>query len=209
MPHSSRFFVRAAVLGAALAVLGPLAAGCGSEVHTPSAAGAAPVPERGSSPPPGSRTPPVPPVPTPRGPRSARTACSPDGTRLEALEPDAAMGLRGMRVTLVNCGDAPFRLDGYPALRVLDGAREPFEVRVVEGTATVPDPGPKAITVRPGGSASAVVVWRNTVTHGTTVDGVFLEVGPGRGLRPAALRVPGGLDLGTTGRLEVTAWSLP
>lgn len=209
MPLSSRFAERAAVVGAVLAVLGPLAAGCGSEVHSPPAAGAAPVPERGSSPPPGSVTPPVRPAPTLRSPQTARTECRPDGFRLKALEPDAAMGLRGMRVTLENCGDAPHRLDGYPALRVLDGSRAPFEVRVVKGTKTVPDPGPKAITVRPGGTASAVVVWRNTVTHGTNVDGTFLEVGPGGGLHPAALRVPGGLDLGTTGRLEVTAWSLP
>ncbi|MEV5826772.1 DUF4232 domain-containing protein [Spirillospora sp. NPDC052242] len=208
MPLFFRFAGRVVVVGAALAVLGPLAAGCGSEVHTPPAAGAAPVPEPGASAPPGSATPPVSPMPTPRGPRTARTECAPDGVRLEALEPDAAMGLRGMRVTLVNCGDAPRRLNGYPALRVLDGAFKPFEVRVVEGTNTVPDPGPQAITVRPGASASAVVVWRNTVTHGTNVNGTFLEVGPGGGIRPASLRVPGGIDLGTTGRLEVTAWSL-
>ncbi|OLT30858.1 hypothetical protein BJF79_37995 [Actinomadura sp. CNU-125] len=120
------------------------------------------------------------------------------------------MGLRGMRVKLLNCGDAPYRLNGYPALRVLDENREPFEgVRVVEGSTTMTDPGPKAITVRPGESASTVLNWRNTVTHGTNVNGTFLEVTPGTGRNPLSLRVPGGLDLGTTGRLESTAWSLP
>ncbi|MFD0905927.1 DUF4232 domain-containing protein [Actinomadura sediminis] len=201
MPLSSRFTVRAAVPGAALAALLPFAAGCGSEEHARPDAAAAPVP-------PASRAPHVPSVPPLPVPETARTDCSPDGVRLEAREPDAATGLRGMRVTLANCGDAPRRLDGYPALRVLDEAREPFEVRVVEGTASVPDPGPKPITVRPGGSASAVVVWRNTVTHGTNVNGTFLEVALDDGHRPPPLRVPGGLDLGTTGRLEVTAWSL-
>ncbi|WP_176611630.1 DUF4232 domain-containing protein [Actinomadura sp. WMMB 499] len=201
MSLSSRFSLRTAALAAAVA----LAAGCGSEVHDPpDAGGAVPVPSTVAASP-GA----VSPLPSPRGPRFERTACSPDGVRLEAREPDAATGLRGMRVTLVNCGDATVRLNGYPALRVLGENREPFEVRIVEGSATVPDPGPKPIGVRPGKTASIVVTWRNTVTHGTNVNGAFLEVVPADGRGPLAVRVPGGLDLGTTGRLEATAWSLP
>ncbi|MBE1531805.1 DUF4232 domain-containing protein [Actinomadura algeriensis] len=192
-------FSRTAVLAAVLV----LSAACGTEVHSsPAADGGAAVPSPTAS---GAPSP-IPPL---RTPELARTECSPDGVRLEALEPDAAMGLRGMRVKLVNCGDEPYRVNGYPALRVLGESGKPFEVRIVKGSATVPDPGPKAIAVRPGASASAVVTWRNTVTYGTNVNGVFLEVTPGTGRNPLNLRVPGGLDLGTTGRLEVTAWSLP
>ncbi|MFV2172773.1 DUF4232 domain-containing protein [Actinomadura sp. LOL_016] len=197
MSFSSRIAALVAVLA--------LAAACGSEVHDPPrAGGAAPVPTAATEPPAA-----VSPVPSLRGPRLERTECSRDGVRLETREPDAAMGLRAMRVTLVNCGDTAHRLDGYPALRVLDENRKPFEVEIVEGSATVPDPGPEPITVRPGKTASVVLAWRNTVTHGTNVNGTFLEVAPADGREALAVRTPGGLDLGTTGRLEVTAWSLP
>ncbi|GGV17357.1 hypothetical protein GCM10010182_43080 [Actinomadura cremea] len=191
-------------IAAVVAILA-LTAACGSEVHDPPGAGGpAPVPSAASAPPAA-----VSPVPSLRGPRLARTECSRDGVLLEAREPEAAMGLRGMRVRLVNCGGTAHRLDGYPALRVLDDNREPFEVRIVEGSATVTDPGPKPITVRPGETASVTVTWRNTVTHGTNVNGTFLEVVPADGRAALAVPPPGGLDLGTTGRLEVTAWSLP
>ncbi|TDD93854.1 DUF4232 domain-containing protein [Actinomadura rubrisoli] len=135
--------------------------------------------------------------------------CSPDGISVTAREPDAAMGLRAMAVTLLNCGKKPYRLNGYPALRVLDENRQPFDVKIVRGPTEVKDPGPKPLTLRPGRSAQVIVVWRNTVTYTetTAVKGTYLELVPSPGRPPQTVRPNGSLDLGTTALLKTTAWS--
>lgn len=46
-------------------------------------------------------------------------ACS-TGIRVTAGPVDAAMGLRAMDVTLLNCGTDTYRVKGYPGLRLLD-----------------------------------------------------------------------------------------
>ncbi|MGA4838758.1 DUF4232 domain-containing protein [Streptomyces sp. G45] len=64
------------------------------------------------------------------------------------------------------------------------------------------------MTLRRGESATAVVVWRNTYTDTTKapVKGEHLKVVPVPG-GPARTVTPyGGVDLGSTGRLGVTAW---
>ncbi len=145
------------------------------------------------------------------GPGTAVTEappCSPDGTRATATEPDAAMGLRAMTVRLANCGTKPFRLNGYPVLRVFDAQAEPLDITIVNGTTEVPDPGPKPLTVRPGQAAQIIVVWRNTVTDGAAVKGAFLQLVPAPGRRAQSVKPSGSLDLGTTGRLKTTAWAL-
>ncbi|WP_344281812.1 DUF4232 domain-containing protein [Actinomadura napierensis] len=191
---------RTAVAAAALAaVLG--AGACGSEPGTasgvPPATGAA---TGGPSPAPTLASP----TPTPR------TPCSAEGVSLSMDIPDAAMGLRAASVELRNCGKRPYKLNGYPALRVLDKNREPFDVRPIRGTHEVKDPGPKPLTVAPGKSARFVIVWRNLVTESTTVavNGSYLEVRPAPGRPVLVLPSNGPLDLGNTGRLETTAWTL-
>ncbi|MGW4461198.1 DUF4232 domain-containing protein [Micromonospora sp. NPDC004704] len=147
------------------------------------------------------------PVPTATGGPREAASCPASGVLVSTSPTDAAMGLRGMGIVLFNCGTEPFPLNGYPVVRVLDAEREPLAVRVENGTALGgEDPGPKEITVYPGGTAYASVRWRNTVTDGEIAEGAYLEVAPAAG-QPAQT-VAKHLDLGTTGRLEVHAWTM-
>ncbi|NDU75563.1 DUF4232 domain-containing protein [Actinomadura sp. DSM 109109] len=164
------------------------AAESGSAAPSPSASGLPSVQRLPSSPPP--------------------PPCTPEGIAVSMAEPEAAAGLRAARVELRNCGSVPYRLDGYPSLRVLDGERQPFDVTVVRGTRQVEDAGPKPLAVRPGGTAEFVIIWRNTVTDAGTVavTGKYLEVRPAPGRPVVVVPANGPIDLGTTGRMEGTAW---
>ncbi|MBO2463343.1 DUF4232 domain-containing protein [Actinomadura violacea] len=147
----------------------------------------------------------TPPSPTP----TPSTACSAQGISLSMDQVDAAMGLRATWVRLRNCGTRPYRLNGYPALRVLGKDRQPFDVHAIRGTRQIKDPGPKPITVAPGKSARIGIVWRNLVTESSVpaVNGTYLEVRPAAGRPVVVLPANGPLDLGNTGRLETTAWA--
>jgi hypothetical protein len=144
------------------------------------------------------------------------TGCPAPGVVITPRPVDAAMGLRAMRIDLFNCGTAPYTVRGYPAVRVLDADRRPLGVTVLDGTAKVSrierfDGPPKRVTAAPGEHLAAVVVWRNTVTdvEVSAATGRYLEIAPTDG-RPAQTVTPdGGIDLGTTGRLAVSAWITP
>ena len=137
-----------------------------------------------------------------------------DGVEISAGETSAAMGLRAMGIELVNCGTVPYTVNGYPAVRVLDEGRAPLPVAVIHGSAGVAtldnfDTPPTRVTAAPGERLAFGLVWRNTVTD-TTVDPVnatYLEIVPAPGQVPQTVRPEGRLDLGTTGRLGITAWS--
>jgi uncharacterized protein DUF4232 len=127
------------------------------------------------------------------------------------------MGLRVLGITLVNCGPRTYRLNGYPDVRSLDEDRAALKVRVVHGVreiigSALPwDGPPKPIVLRPGQQAGAAVAWRNTYNdiRKPPVTVRFLDVAPLAG-RPSQIIDPnGGLDLGSTGRIGVSAWSLP
>lgn len=193
-----RFAVAAGAVAAVLA-----AGACGTQ--SGAASGVPPAPASGA--PSGGPSPaPTLASPTP----NPSTACSADGVSLSMDRPDAAMGLRAAWVELRNCGTRPYRLNGYPALRVLDEKRQPFDVRAVQGTREIKDPGPKPVTVAPGRSARIGIVWRNLVTESTVpaVNGSYLEVRPAPGRPVLVVPANGPLDLGNTGRLETTAWTL-
>lgn len=132
--------------------------------------------------------------------------CPPSGVLVGTTETDGAMGLRAMSITLFNCGDKPYQMNGYPFLRVLDAERKPIAVTIENGSRTNEDPGPRPLNLQPGGTAYASVRWRNTVTYGDVARGEYLEVAPIGDEEPQV--VPKRLDLGTTGRLEVHAWSI-
>ncbi|WP_160573477.1 DUF4232 domain-containing protein [Actinomadura physcomitrii] len=186
--------------GALAAVAG--AAACGTESGTASAPGAPSGTPSGAV---SGGPSPVLPIASP----DPSTACSAEGVSLSMHRPDAAAGLRAAWVELRNCGTRPYRLNGYPALRVLDENRQPFDIRPVKGTREIKDPGPKPVTVAPGESARVGIVWRNLVTESTVpaVNGSYLEVRPAPGRPVLVVRANGPLDLGNTGRLETTAWT--
>jgi hypothetical protein len=149
-------------------------------------------------------------------PSATDGTCPPEGVRLEANEGDAAMGLRVLGITLVNCGPRTYRLNGYPAVRPLDDDRTALKVRVLHGVkdivgSTMPwDGPPKPVVLKPGQQAGTAVAWRNTYDdiRKPPVTVRFLDIAPLAG-RPSQIVEPnGGLDLGSTGRIGVSAWTL-
>lgn len=142
--------------------------------------------------------------------------CAPDGIRFAVDEGNAAMGLRVLGITLINCGSRIYRLNGYPAVRTLDEDRVALNVRVLHGVtevigSAIPwDRPPKPVVLRPGQRAGTGLAWRNTYddVRQPPVTVTFLDIAPLAG-RPSQIIDPdGGLDLGNTGRLGVSAWRL-
>lgn len=203
---------RIRLIGAAGAALGMLGLGACGSAAVPGA-GHAGGRGAGSATGPAAATPAPPTMPAvQRRPSPPPPApCTPEGIAVSMNEPDAAMGVRAARIVLRNCGSRPYRLNGYPALRVLDEKQQPFDVTTVPGTRQVEDAGPKSLTIRPGREAEFVIVWRNTVTDANTVAvaGKYLEVRPAPGRPVVVVPANGPIDLGNTGRLEGTAWRLP
>ncbi|MBL1104397.1 DUF4232 domain-containing protein [Streptomyces sp. 5-8] len=139
--------------------------------------------------------------------------CPPSGIRVSADDGDAAMGLRVVGLHLENCGKEDYSLDGYPLLELLDGELSPVEgVRIVHGsggmsTGTGFDEPARPLVLKPGESAVSGLMWRNTTGSGTPVDVPYVRVRAERGADPVT--VTPHLDLGTTGKLAVRAWSRP
>lgn len=149
-------------------------------------------------------------VPTAEAP-STKGPCPPSGVRVYADEGDAAMGLRVVGLHLANCGTHTYRLDGYPRLQLFDERHEPVEgVRILHGGSTIAtgtgaDGTPRPLALRPGESAHAGLVWRNTTGLGSDpVNAPYVRVVAKPGA--AAVTVTPELDLGTTGRLGVGPW---
>lgn len=140
--------------------------------------------------------------------------CGPDGVRFEVGEGNAAMGLRVLGIALVNCGSRTYRLNGYPAVQALDDDRVALKVRVVHGVtevigSTLPwDGPPEPVVLRPGQRASTAVAWRNTYddVRQPPVTVRFLDIAPLPGRPSHVVHPDGGLDLGDTGRIGVSAW---
>ncbi|WP_433264751.1 DUF4232 domain-containing protein [Micromonospora vinacea] len=121
------------------------------------------------------------------------------------------MGLRALGLELVNCGERPYQLNGYPVLHVFDEQREPIMLRVVNGAKEITsgfDQPPREVTLATGERATAVVLWRNLVTDSTVVatNGEFLTVAPAAGQPAEEVDPDGPIDLGNTGRIGVSAW---
>ncbi|MFC4002937.1 DUF4232 domain-containing protein [Prauserella oleivorans] len=153
------------------------------------------------------------PVPTPPA-----EACPETGVRVTVGIDEAAMGLRVLGLTLTNCGDRPYQLEGYPQLRLLDEAGKPMDVRVEHGSAGIAtvdgfDAPPRALTLRAGEVARTNLMWRNTNTSaGTPAVGDTLSVAPVEGRPWQPVELTGGyedglhIDVGSTGLIGVRAW---
>jgi len=153
--------------------------------------------------------PPAAPSPSPSTEPPAE--CPTSGVRIRSTGGDAAMGLRALGIELVNCGDHPYQLNGYPVLHVFDEEREPIMLRVVNGAKEITsgfDQPPRQVTLSAGERATAVVLWRNLVTDSTVVatNGEFLTVAPAAGQPGEEVDPDGPIDLGNTGRIGVSAW---
>jgi hypothetical protein len=148
-------------------------------------------------------------VASPTTPSAPETSCPASGVAVSAGPVDAAMGARGVTLTLANCGSAPYAVEGYPGIELIDEQQQAIDVQVLEE----PDPigsgaviGPAPLILAPGQRAQAVLLWRNTVEVGReATPGSYLAVTPvpGDGEQLVELAV----DLGTTGRLTVGPWT--
>ncbi|MGW6707299.1 DUF4232 domain-containing protein [Streptomyces sp. NPDC054956] len=170
----------------------------------------------------GCEAPPAPaPAPGPTSSVGARStkvpraeACPEGGMKLVEGDANGAMGLRVDSVQLLNCGDQPYELEGYPEIVLLDKANVPVDVAVGHGAAgitsspTGADAPPEKVTVLPGRAAVTYLVWRNLVTESNVpaVDGWVLVVTPRPGAARLELRLTQPVDLGNTGKLGVGAW---
>ncbi|THA61684.1 DUF4232 domain-containing protein [Streptomyces sp. A0958] len=149
-------------------------------------------------------------VPADEAPAAAG-ACPASGVRVTTDRGDAAMGLRVVGIHLENCGTTGYRLDGYPALQLLDENRKPVTgVNVLHGTDKISsgiggDAAPRPVTLAPGEFAYADLAWRNTTTDGDPVNVPYARVTAKPGAAPVTVTPE--LDLGTTGRLGVGPWT--
>ncbi|MFF1592948.1 DUF4232 domain-containing protein [Streptomyces sp. NPDC058286] len=137
--------------------------------------------------------------------------CPASGIRVSADKGDAAMGLRVVGLHLDNCGKRDYTVEGYPLLELLDDDLGPVDgIEVLDGSGDIttgvgPDEPPRPITLKPGESATARLVWRNTTEAGTAVNVPHVRVRAKAGADPVT--VTPHLDLGTTGKLGVTPWA--
>ncbi|MEU4336805.1 DUF4232 domain-containing protein [Micromonospora lupini] len=137
--------------------------------------------------------------------------CPASGVRIRSTGGDAAMGLRALGVELINCGQRPYQLNGYPVLWVLNEQRKPIILRVVNGAEEITsgfDQPPKPVTLQRGERAVATVLWRNLVTDSEVVAtaGAYLTVAPAAGQPAQEVDPDGPIDVGNTGQIGVSAW---
>lgn len=140
-------------------------------------------------------------------------ACPASGLLITAGLPEAAMGLRVMGLTMLNCGPNSLTVKGYPGIRMLDAEMAPIDVDVIHGAEPISvvesfDAEPRSVTLRPGEQALSGIVWRNTVTNvtGSDTPGAYLDVAPLAGSSEQRLHPTDGIDLGNTGRIGVAPW---
>lgn len=135
-------------------------------------------------------------------------ACPEEGFQVTVSGMNAAMGIRATGIELVNCGTENIEVDGYPHLQIL-GESGPIAVEVKEGSDTLQDPGPTPITLAPGDSVSAGMLWRNRVESADgndVVNATEINVGYSEDSPMVTVTPESSIDLGTTRELEVTAW---
>jgi len=141
---------------------------------------------------------------------SASGPCPASGVHVYADRGDAAMGLRVVGLHLVNCGTAPYRLNGYPGLELLDEDHGKVDgVRILHGTDGISTGAggggsPRPVVLKPGEAARTTLAWRNTTQADDAVNAPYVRVRPKPGAAPVMV-IPE-LDLGTTGKLGVGPW---
>ncbi|MGW3412023.1 DUF4232 domain-containing protein [Streptomyces sp. NPDC000888] len=191
--------------GAALVgVLALATSGCGlsAELDREANPERKPTPsETRAAPPPASAT------PSPSVSVQPVSGCPSSGLRFDVGPIDGAMGLRAMTLSMTNCGEQPYELNGYPSVSVLDEAGAPIPgVRTAEGTDEVPvappDSAPEPFTLKPGETARAGLLWRMAAE-----DGTYLRVAPDKERDVVNVRPEDPLDIGPENILGTTPWA--
>ncbi|MFK0253481.1 DUF4232 domain-containing protein [Streptomyces sp. NPDC090445] len=166
----------------------------------------------------GCSTPPAPalaPGPTGAALSAAGAACPEGGVRVREGRGESAMGMRIVNVRLVNCGTAPYELEGYPQIRLLDRERMPVEAEVKYGSADITaskvprtDAPPPRVTLRPGQEASFRMLWPDLGPDSAApaAEGRAVEVVPRPGAPRVTVELTAAVALGDPGRLVVSTW---
>ncbi|NEA16686.1 DUF4232 domain-containing protein [Streptomyces halstedii] len=150
----------------------------------------------------------LPAAPARGGPSTTAPAgdCPASGVSVSMGPVQTAMFHRAVVLTLTNCGTAPYRVDGYPAVRALgeDGGRIPVPVNP-GGSMFGQDQGPEQIVLKPGGTVRSILAWVSTQEGGDLIEGDALEIAaaPDAGARVFPLE---GHDLRLMDELNTTAW---
>jgi hypothetical protein len=153
--------------------------------------------------PPAEPVEPVEPV-DPATDRPEEPACPETGFHVTVTQGSAAMGIRSVGIELVNCGTEDIAINGYPVIGIPG-----VEIDVREGSDTLQDPGPTPLTLAPGDTVSAGMLWRNRVEsadEGDVVNATEINVGYAEGSPMETVTPESPIDLGTTREIEVTAW---
>lgn len=132
--------------------------------------------------------------------------CPASGARVDMGPVETAMFARAVVLTLVNCGTEPYRVDGYPSVRVFDENGDRLPVPVNPGRSMFgPDLGPESVVLKPGGTMKSVLAWVSTKEGGDLIesDSLRIAAAPDAG----ALDFPlVGHDLRLMDELNMTAW---
>jgi hypothetical protein len=167
---------------------------------------AQPVPPGGTRPTTAVTVAPASPSASPSPAGEEEIACPEGGVKITADRGDAAAGYREMSLHLTVCGDKPVTVNGRPEIVVLDKDHDTQDIAVIP---SVHYPGPaRPMTLTPGKSTAAVMSWRNTYDDISKppVSGAYLSVAVTAGGPRQLVKPPVPLDLGSTGRLEVSVW---
>jgi hypothetical protein len=144
------------------------------------------------------------PAPTASASTVATPTCPPPGVLITADRGDAAAGYREISLHLTNCGTGDYTLQGRPQITVLDDKQQPLKVTI--GTSIHYTADPRRMTLKPGEGAMAVLSWHGIVTDGEVQTGAALEVAPVKGAPGQVVTLLAPMDLGTTGKLDTSAW---
>ncbi|WP_078876541.1 DUF4232 domain-containing protein [Streptomyces sp. 150FB] len=154
-------------------------------------------------------------VPTPRpaptrtpGPDVTRGPCLASGVSFGHDPVDAAMGRRAVVITMTNCGERPYTVDGYPEIGVQDTDHNSLHPTLTHGDAytdAARDQGPRKITLAPGNTVLSVLNWRAWNRPEGPGVGSYLVIAPARGQERGTL--PLWIDIMEKDNLDVTAWA--
>ncbi|AEW98845.1 DUF4232 domain-containing protein [Streptantibioticus cattleyicolor] len=139
-------------------------------------------------------------------PHTGAAACQP-GTLKAAVDPSgpeqAGMNHQGTLLRLTNTGTTTCAFSGYAGLALEGAGHSAIPTTVRHGsTYFAQDPGVRQVTLRPGASAWADLVW--THVGQDTVHAKYLQISPTGSNAHSTVAFAQDLD---GGRLSVTAWS--
>lgn len=126
---------------------------------------------------------------------------------------DAATGHRAQELRTTNTSTTPCRLGGYPDVAFDDPDGNAMNVLFYRGGSFMTqDPGPAAVVLQPGETATAMLGWNAMAAAGDTTAGTILiapYAGTERTRLPAGPGADGpGLDILDGSAVAITAWSV-